>query len=71
MAHPYVEPHGNRLDCGANRIRHTAKSGGEAFLLNRDTCCEIADIVREIAVVELANCSISITISHNAFGVAF
>jgi len=37
-------------------VRNTAKSGGEAFLLNRDIRGEMADLVREITVVELANC---------------
>ena len=37
-------------------VGNTAKSGGEAFLLNRDTRREMARQVRRIQVVELANC---------------
>ena len=37
-------------------VGNTAKSGGEAFLLNRDTRWEMARLVPDISVVELANC---------------
>lgn len=37
-------------------VGNTAKSGGEAFLLNRDTRWKMAQLVPEITVVELANC---------------
>jgi uncharacterized 2Fe-2S/4Fe-4S cluster protein (DUF4445 family) len=37
-------------------VGNTAKSGGEAFLLNRDVRREMAQLVQQIAVVELANC---------------
>jgi len=37
-------------------VGNTAKSGGEAFLLNRDSRREMAHLVTEIEVVELANC---------------
>ncbi|HJV64806.1 MAG TPA: ASKHA domain-containing protein [Geomonas sp.] len=37
-------------------VGNTAKSGGQAFLINRDTRREMSDLVRDIAVVELANC---------------
>jgi len=37
-------------------VGNTAKSGGEAFLLNRDSRREMAELVPRITVVELANC---------------
>jgi uncharacterized 2Fe-2S/4Fe-4S cluster protein (DUF4445 family) len=37
-------------------VGNTAKSGGEAFLLNRDARREMADVVPRISVLELANC---------------
>ena len=37
-------------------VGNTAKSGGEAFLLNRDSRREMAHLVTQIEVVELANC---------------
>lgn len=41
---------------GIEFVGNTAKSGGEAFLLNRDTRREMAQLVQQISVVELANC---------------
>jgi uncharacterized 2Fe-2S/4Fe-4S cluster protein (DUF4445 family) len=37
-------------------VGNTAKSGGEAFLLNRDARREMAEVVKGISVLELANC---------------
>ena len=37
-------------------VGNTAKSGGEAFLLNRDSRREMAQLVAGISVVELAGC---------------
>jgi uncharacterized 2Fe-2S/4Fe-4S cluster protein (DUF4445 family) len=38
-------------------VGNTAKSGGEAFLLNRDSRREMAEVVKGISVLELANCT--------------
>jgi uncharacterized 2Fe-2S/4Fe-4S cluster protein (DUF4445 family) len=38
-------------------VGNTAKSGGEAFLLNRDCRREMAEVVKGISVLELANCT--------------
>lgn len=37
-------------------VGNTAKSGGEAFLLNRDSRREMVEVVKGISVLELANC---------------
>ncbi|BCG47678.1 probable electron transfer protein [Citrifermentans bremense] len=44
----------------AGRIRfvgNTAKSGGEAFLLNHEVRREMSELVEQVQVVELANCT--------------
>lgn len=38
-------------------VGNTAKSGGEAFLLNRDSRTEMQQLVATVEVVELANCA--------------
>ena len=38
-------------------VGNTAKSGGVAMLLNQDSRHEIEQLIKEIDVVELANCA--------------
>ena len=35
-------------------VGNTSKSGGQAFLVNKDSRCEMSDLVKSIAVIELA-----------------